>query len=76
MTELEALEKVWIAEVSNQLPFQSRAAIYKRLEAHNLVERMEVTLPGRLPVVVNGWQLTHAGRLYYCSSCKDEDAET
>lgn len=71
--ELRFLEKVWAAEVEGRLPFQSGAAIYKRLETQGLVQRMETTLPGRFPVTVSGWQLTHAGRFLYCSTCEDED---
>lgn len=73
--ELKYLEKVWMAEVEGRLPFQSKAAIMKRLEAQGLVEPMEVTLRGRsLPIHLKGWQLTHAGRFYYCSTCENGEA--
>lgn len=64
--EIKWLEKVWIAEIEDRLPFQSKAAIMKRMEADNLVCQMSVKMGGRFPVTVNGWQLTHLGRFFYC----------
>lgn len=69
MTKMKALEKVFAAEVEGRLPFQSKATIYQRLNDEGLIEPMERQFGGRFPVVVSGWQLTHAGRLMYCSSC-------
>ena len=70
MTRLKALEKVWAAEIENRLPFQSKAKIYKSLEEDGLVAPMNLILHGdRFGTVISGWQLTHAGRLFYCSSC-------
>lgn len=69
MTELDALEKLFIAEIEDRLPFQSRAAIYKRLREQNLIHDMVVKFG---MVTVTGYQLTHAGRMLYCMSCKDE----
>jgi hypothetical protein len=67
---IKALEKVWIAETEGRLPFQSRAAIYRRLECHGLVRFDGETISGgSLPVRVEGWYLTHSGRLLYCSTC-------
>lgn len=66
---LRALERVFAAEVNNRLPFQSKALIYLDLCDDGLVEPMELTFGGRFPVVAKGWQLTHAGRIIYCSSC-------
>ncbi len=72
-TEAKWLEKIWVAEVENRLPFQSSAAIYKRLEAQGLVQRgKEEFRSGGLPITVEGWYLTHAGRFAYCSTCDDE----
>lgn len=67
---IQALEKVFAAEIEGRLPFQSRAMIYVRLEKEGLVEEMSRTFPGRFAVIINGWQLTHAGRLLYCSNSK------
>ena len=68
---LKALEKVFGAEIENRLPFQSKAKIYRELCDQGLLEPMERTFGGRLPVTVSGYQLTHAGRLAYCISCDD-----
>lgn len=67
--ELKALEQIWMAEVSGKLPFQSRAAIYRKLADDGLVLYSQEVLGGSLPVVISGWYLTHAGRLLYCMSC-------
>lgn len=65
---LGALERVFAAEVENRLPFQSKALIYLDLCDQGLVEPMERTFGGRFPIVAKGWQLTHAGRIIYCSA--------
>jgi len=68
--EMNALERVFAAEVEGRLPFQSKAAIYQRLAEDGLIEPMERRFGDRLGVVlVKGWQLTHAGRFLYCASC-------
>lgn len=69
MTKIKALEKVFAAEIDDRLPFQSKAAIFQRLCDEGLIEPMERTFGGRFAVTVKGWQLTHAGRIMYCSSC-------
>jgi hypothetical protein len=66
---LRALERVFAAEVEGRLPFQSKAPIYLDLCDEGMVEPMERTFGGRSPVIVKGWQLTHAGRITYCGSC-------
>jgi hypothetical protein len=66
---LRALERVFAAEIEDRLPFQSNALIYLDLCDEGMVEPMERTSGGRFPVIVKGWQLTHAGRITYCGSC-------
>jgi hypothetical protein len=66
---LRALERVFAAEIEDRLPFQSNALIYLDLCDEGMVEPMERTFGGRFPVIVKGWQLTHAGRITYCGSC-------
>lgn len=74
---LNALEKVFAAEINGRLPFQSKASIYRDLLAAGLVASMRTTLgKGWSAVTVSGYGLTHAGRLLYCLDCKDaQDAE-
>jgi hypothetical protein len=67
---IKALGQVFAAEVEGRLPYQSKAKVYAKLHAEGLVEPMERTFFfARLPVTVRGWQLTHAGRFFYCSNC-------
>ncbi len=75
--ELKWLEKIWIAAVAGRLPFQSKAAIYKRMEAQGLVQWGEESLGNDRfgSIKVSGWYLTHAGRHYYCASCTDSSWE-
>lgn len=75
--EIQALEKVYVAEVENRLPFQSKAAIYKRLRDQGLVQDMLVTFGqgNAFAVAVRGYQLTHTGRMLYCMSCEAPEEE-
>jgi hypothetical protein len=63
------LGKIFAAEIEGHLPFQSRAAIYKRLAEYGMVEFTTITLPGAFPVTITGWILTQYGRMRYCQSC-------
>ena len=69
---LRALKKVFAAEIEGRLPFQSKARIFYELSRDGLLEPMErhFGVAGFGDIVVKGYQLTHAGRLLYCASCK------
>ena len=67
--ELAALGKVFAAEIEGHLPFQSKAKIFQQLLGQKMIEPMERTFGGQFAVTVKGYQLTHAGRIEYCSSC-------
>ena len=72
---LDALERVFSAEISDRLPFQSKAKIYRDLCEDGLLEPMERTFgTGVFRVVVKGYALTHAGRYFYGTHCEDDDA--
>jgi hypothetical protein len=73
MTKLElfALGKIFEREVDETLPYQSKAKVFSQLQEKGMVEYVTMTLPGRFPVRVEGWVLTHSGRFEYCSSCRD-----
>lgn len=61
----EALEKVWFAEVFNELPYRhSKAKIFTELLSDGLIQPMTIMVSG---VTTKGFQLTHAGRFLYCS---------
>ena len=66
---IKALGRVFAAEINDRLPFQSKARIYQELCDEELVVPMERKFGGRFPVTVRGWQLTHLGRLTYCTEC-------
>ncbi len=68
---LNALEKVFAAEIEGRLPFQSKAKIYQKLEDDGLVALMkrEFARDRFGAIIVTGYELTHAGRLLYCLSC-------
>jgi len=72
---LQALEKVFAAEIENRLPFQSRAKVYSSLCDDGLLAPMTMELGGRIPLTISGYQLTHAGRITYCESCRNEPDE-
>jgi hypothetical protein len=78
---LTALGKVFASEMDQAMkpagiprfPFQSKAKVFKELEALGLVECKSVSLPSRLGLVtIAGWALTPAGHRAYCEACKDE----
>lgn len=71
---LTALEKVFVAEINGQLPFQSKANIFRDLLAAGLVASMQRKIgTGWSAITVAGYELTHAGRLLYCSSGDEGD---
>ena len=67
--DFSLLGKIFDAEVNGLLPYQSKSKEYARLEREGLVEAVSNVLPGRFPVVIEGWYLTHAGRHAYCANC-------
>lgn len=70
--EMNALEKVFAAEIDGRLPFQSKAKIYQYLCKDGYLEPMDRKFGhDRFSVTVSGYQLTHLGRLTYCASCAD-----
>jgi hypothetical protein len=72
---LNALERIFAAEIEGRLPFQSKAKIFERLCDDGLVAPMERRFGGDRfgAIVVKGYELTHVGRLLYCSSCDSPD---
>lgn len=70
---LDALEKVFSAEINGRLPFQSKANIYRDLTAAGLVAPMVSNFgSGVFAIAVSGYELTHRGRMLYCENCRDE----
>lgn len=73
---LDALGRVFAAEIENRLPFQSKATIYRDLLVAGHVQYMERTMgTGWSAVRVTGYGLTHRGRYLYCASCRNSDED-
>lgn len=65
-----ALGKVFTAEINDRLPFQSKAKIYRQLCEDGLLAPMERKFGSGIGLIaVTGYELTHAGRILYCSNC-------
>lgn len=84
--KLNALEKVFKAEIEGAFNhvsrcYQSKAKIYKELEAERLVTwcteqmRFKDGLPA-LSISIKGWQLTPLGHLTYCLLSSSSDDKT
>jgi hypothetical protein len=78
MTRMEALEKLFAAEVGcafGGLPLAA-AAIPKKLRTRMIdggdCKAQTITLSGWPPVKVEILTITHRGRMDYCATCKDE----
>lgn len=70
-TQMKLLEGAFMAEVENRLPFQPRhSKTLRRCVADGLLQHMNVV---RGIVTICGYQLTHAGRFLYCSSCSPSE---
>jgi hypothetical protein len=71
---MNALEKVFSAEIYGRPIFQSKASIYRDLLAAGLVEWASHSYgQGWSAVTVSGYALTHRGRYLYCSNCDDPE---
>jgi hypothetical protein len=70
--EMQILEKIFTAEIEGRLPAQlrlRRSYLLERLERRKMIQKVTMTLSGGIPVTVEGWELTHFGRMTYCASC-------
>lgn len=73
--EMKILEGAYEAEVSGALNkttavFQSRSKVAKQLADEGYLQpTVEHIRCGNMPVKIEGYTLTHAGRLTYCLSC-------
>lgn len=75
---MQALEKLFIADMEGSGPVQSKARVYDELETMNLAEKCQrVFGSGRFSVIVKGWKITLIGHFTYCEwadeNCEDED---
>lgn len=69
--QFKALEKIFASELPPQIPFQSKAKIYKELEEDGFCEEVitKINPFGQFPVTVTHWSLTLRGHYAYCSNC-------
>lgn len=71
--KLALLEKALTSEIdaaiNNGIPImQTKSKLADELVTEGLLIKAEVTIGDRMPITVHGYELTHAGRLLYCSS--------
>lgn len=79
--ELDLLERAFESEIEGALTgglhlIQSKSKVAKKLVADGLLANVSVKMRGRFPVTFSGYELTHAGRIAYCATCKDEPDST
>ncbi len=68
--ELAVLENVFLAEIQNRLPFQTKSKLAQDLAERGFLEYVEAERRGTLGVLtIAGYCLTHLGRLTCCESC-------
>lgn len=80
--ELALLERAFAAEIDaagggalTHL-IQPRGKLAEKLVADGLLRANQVTLAGRFPVAIKGYELTELGRMTFCMSCADTDEPT
>lgn len=71
--ELDILEKAFAADVEHAISsglglIQTKSRVAKRLCDDGLLAESQVTLPGRIPVVVKRYSITLLGHFAYCTS--------
>lgn len=70
--ELAILEKCFVAEINDHLPYQQRMSKpLQKLLDDGMIQPMKRVFPGRFAVTCEGYQLTHLGRITYCTSCDE-----
>ena len=68
--QIAMLERVWIAEVSNLLPLQTKSKVAEQLAEDGYLIYDWTMMSG---AKVYGYWLSHAGRWTYCSTCEGEE---
>jgi hypothetical protein len=69
--EMQLLEKAFIAEIEEGAHgtiglLQTKSRLAEVLAEDGYLVKDKQTIGGRFPVVVQGYRLTHLGRLTYC----------
>jgi len=73
--ELNLLEKVYTEEINSAITggiyaYQTRSKLAEKLCAEGLLKKVTEKIGGQFAVSVKGYQLTLAGNMAYCTSCK------
>lgn len=77
-TQLAFLGKLMHAEVIASLNpsrlhvVQGHGKVVEGLKDKDMIRETTVTLRGRFPVKITGWEMTELGRMTFCMSCGDE----
>lgn len=66
----DALGRLFEAAIRGGL-VQSKAKIFKDLEALDYCSKEEITIGGQFPVKVSGYSITMFGHMAYCLECSD-----
>lgn len=70
------LEKAFSSEIEGALNgssdvMQTRSKLAEKLVEDGYLMKAKDRLGGRFPVTIEGYRLTHFGRLTYCASCEE-----
>lgn len=79
--ELDLLEKAFNAQVDHAITgrgfslIQTKSKLAEKLADEGYLQRQEITLGGRFPIVISGYELTILGNLAYCTSNRCAEAK-
>jgi hypothetical protein len=68
-SDLRILEKIFAEEINGSL-YYGKAKRLEWLDENGYIEKVKFVLRGHPSVSVEGWALTHKGRIEYCESCR------
>lgn len=71
-SHIRVLERIFCEEILGNPPAQFRSKHLATLKDAGYVQPMEAVLPGRFPVKISGWALTHRGRMAYGEWCQKQ----
>jgi hypothetical protein len=72
--EMKLLEKAFIAEFEEGAHgaigiMQTKSKVAAKLVEDGYLVKDKMVIAGRFPVTIEGYRLTHLGRLTYCTGC-------
>lgn len=75
---LAILEKAFCAEIEEGVSggigvMQTKSKLAEKLVESGHLDRARKRIGGRFPLTVEGYRLTHLGRLTYCLTCEDKE---